>query len=258
MIFIKTKEEIIKMRGASAIVLEVLSLLTREVAPGVSTWELDKVAENYTLEHGATPAFKGYKDFPASVCFAINNEIVHGIPSKDRVLREGDIVSMDFGAVVDGYYGDSAVTVPVGEVSPDALRLLEVTRESLYKGIENATTSNRLLDVSKAIQEHVERAGFSVVTAFVGHGIGRNLHEEPQVPNFVPSNSNWGRGMRLKSGMVIAIEPMVNMGGPDVEILDDGWTAITKDGSLSAHFEHTVAITDNGPMVLTAGASQGN
>ncbi len=239
------------IRRASEIVSEVLVILQTEAVEGISTWDMDKLAEEYARKMGAKPAFKGYRNFPGSVCFAINNEIVHGIPSKRRVLKGGDIVSMDFGAFIDGYYSDSAVTVPIGEVSPYARKLLRITRESLYKGIEQARPSNRLLDISKAIQIHVEGEGFSVVTAFVGHGIGKNLHEEPQVPNYVPENGNWGKGVRLKAGMVLAIEPMVNIGKPDVEIRDDGWTAVTRDGTLSAHFEHTVAIGEDGPIILT-------
>ncbi len=257
MIYIKTKREIEKMRRASRIVSQVLAMLEREAVPGVDTLRLDRMAEEMARDLGAKPAFKGYRNYPASVCFAINNEIVHGPPSPRKVLREGDIVSMDFGACVDGYYGDAAVTVPVGEIKQTAARLLEVTREALYRGIEKARPSNRLVDISRAIQECVEGAGFSVVTAFVGHGIGKSLHEDPQVPNFVPDNGRWGYGVRLKPGMVLAIEPMVNAGASEVEILSDGWTAVTKDGSLSAHFEHTVAICSDGPVVLTERDGEG-
>jgi methionyl aminopeptidase len=251
MIFLKSEEEIERIRAASHVVVEVLNRLKEEAKPGVSTWELDKIAEEIALGKGAKPAFKGYRDYPASVCFAINNEVVHGIPSKKKVLMEGDIVSLDFGAYFDGFYSDSAITIPLGKISPLAEKLLHVTRNSLYKGIDKAYPSNRLFDISQAIQNHVEQEGFSVVKAFVGHGIGRNLHEDPQVPNFVPENGNWGKGIRLKPGMVIAIEPMVNVGRPDIRILSDGWTAVTMDGTLSAHFEHTVAITENGPVILT-------
>ncbi len=251
MIFLKSEEEIEKIKAASNIVVEVLKRLKEEAEPGVSTWDLDKIAEEVVLKRGARPAFKGYRDYPASVCFAINNEVVHGIPSKKKVLKEGDIVSMDFGACLDGFYSDSAITISLGKVSAIAEKLLDVTRDSLYRGIDKAYPSNRLFDISQAIQNHVEQEGFSVVKAFVGHGIGRNLHEDPQVPNFVPDNGNWGKGVRLKPGMVIAIEPMVNVGRPDIKILSDGWTAVTSDGTLSAHFEHTVAITENGPVVLT-------
>jgi methionyl aminopeptidase len=251
MIFLKSEEEIERIRAASHVVVEVLNRLKEEAKPGVSTWELDKIAEEIALGKGAKPAFKGYRDYPASVCFAINNEVVHGIPSKKKVLMEGDIVSLDFGAYFDGFYSDSAITIPLGKISPLAEKLLHVTRNSLYKGIDKAYPSNRLFDISQAIQNHVEQEGFSVVKAFVGHGIGRNLHEDPQIPNFVPENGNWGKGIRLKPGMVIAIEPMVNVGRPDIRILSDGWTAVTVDGTLSAHFEHTVAITENGPVILT-------
>lgn len=251
MIFLKSQEEIEKIQAASTVVVEVLKRLKDEAKPGVSTWELDKVAEEAALSKGAKPAFKGYRDYPASVCFAINNEVVHGIPSKKKILKEGDIVSLDFGAYFDGFYSDSAITIPLGKVSPLAEKLLQVTRDSLYKGIDKAYPSNRLFDISQAIQEYVEQEGFSVVKAFVGHGIGRDLHEDPQVPNFVPDNGNWGKGVRLKPGMVIAIEPMVNVGRPDIRILGDGWTAVTMDGTLSAHFEHTVAITEDGPVILT-------
>jgi methionyl aminopeptidase len=251
MIFLKSEEEIEKIRAASRVVIEVLARLREETKPGISTWDLDRIAEEVALSRGATPAFKGYRDYPASVCFAINHEVVHGIPSKKKILKEGDILSLDFGVYLDGFYSDSAITIPVGKVSTVAERLLEVTRNSLYKGIDMARPTNRLFDISHAIQSYVEQEGFSIVKAFVGHGIGRNLHEDPQVPNFVPDNGNWGKGIRLKTGMVIAIEPMVNVGRPDIRILSDGWTAVTVDGTLSAHFEHTVAITDNGPVILT-------
>ncbi|HXG30178.1 MAG TPA: type I methionyl aminopeptidase [Thermodesulfobacteriota bacterium] len=253
MIFLKSEEEIERIKAASQVVVEVLERLKEEAKPGVSTWDLDRIAEEATLKRGAIPAFKGYRDYPASVCFAINHEVVHGIPSKKKVLREGDILSLDFGVCLNGFYGDAAITIPVGKVSPLAERLINVTRNSLYKGIERARPSNRLFDISHAIQSYVEEEGFSIVRTFVGHGIGRNLHEDPQVPNFVPENGNWGKGIRLKPGMVIAIEPMVNVGRPDVRILSDGWTAVTVDGNLSAHFEHTVAITENGPVILTEG-----
>ena len=251
MIFLKNEEEIEKIRRASDIVVEVLDRLSEETKLGVSTWDLDKIAEELTLKKGAIPAFKGYRGYPASVCFAVNEEVVHGIPSKKKILKEGDIVSLDFGAYLDGFYGDSAITVPVGKVSQLADSLLLVTRNSLYEGIKMARASNRLFDISQAIQNCVENEGFSVVRAFVGHGIGRKLHEDPQVPNFVPENGHWGKGIRLKPGMVIAIEPMVNVGSPDVKVLGDGWTAVTVDGTLSAHFEHTVAILEDGPKILT-------
>lgn len=239
------------MRAASQIVVSVLERLKEEVKAGVSTWDLDRIAEEVSRREGATPAFKGYRGYPASVCFAVNDEVVHGIPSRNKILNDGDIISLDFGAYLDGFYGDSAITVPVGKVSALAERLLRVTRDSLYKGIEMARPGNRLFDISRAIQSCVDNEGFSVVRAFVGHGIGRKLHEDPQVPNFVPENGNWGRGIKLKAGMVIAIEPMVNVGRPDVRVLSDGWTAVTVDGTLSAHFEHTVAILEEGPRILT-------
>lgn len=251
MIYLRTKEEIEKMHAASQIVVEALRKLGENVVPGVSTWDLDRMAEDLAVKKGARPAFKGYSNYPASVCFAINEEVVHGIPSKKKVLKEGDIVGLDFGVSLDGYYGDSAITVPVGRVSSLAEKLLKVTEESLLRGIQEAFPGNRLFDISGAIQNYVEEEGFSVVRSFVGHGIGKKLHEDPQVPNFVPDNGNMGKGVKLKPGMVIAIEPMVNVGRPDIKILNDGWTAVTVDGTLSAHFEHTVAVTEEGPKVLT-------
>jgi methionyl aminopeptidase len=251
MIFLKNEEEIGKIHAASCVVVKVLQRLKEEVKAGVSTWDLDRMAEEFSLKAGAVPAFKGYRGYPASVCFALNDEVVHGIPSKKKILKDGDIISLDFGAYLDGFYGDSAITVPVGKISSLAEKLLQVTKDSLYKGIEMAHPSNRLFDISRAIQNHVESEGFSVVKAFVGHGIGRKLHEDPQVPNFVPENGNWGKGIKLRPGMVIAIEPMVNLGRPDVRVLSDGWTAVTVDGTLSAHFEHTVAILEDGPVILT-------
>lgn len=250
MIYIKNKEELNKMRNAGKAVAEVLSRLKEEAKEGVTTWELNEIAEGIASSKSFKAAFKGYANFPASVCFALNEEVVHGIPSKKTVLKNGDILGMDFGAYLDGYYGDSAITVAIGEVSPTAEKLLNVTEASLYKGINKATTSNRVFDISEEIQTYVEGNGFSLVRTFVGHGIGKSLHEDPQVPNFVPESSD-GRGIKLKAGMVIAIEPMVNVGTPDVKVLDDGWTAVTSDGKLSAHFEHTVAISENGPEVLT-------
>ncbi|MBI5587241.1 MAG: type I methionyl aminopeptidase [Deltaproteobacteria bacterium] len=234
------------MRRSNLIVAEVLHALKNNVRAGVTTLDLERIAEDELSGKDAKPAFKGYRGYPWCLCTSVNNEVVHGMPSK-RVLKDGDIVSIDFGVLHDGFYGDSAITVPVGAVSPDAARLVKVTEESLDKAIEAAVAGNRLLDISASVQRCVEAQGFSVVREFVGHGIGRELHEAPQVPNFgLP-----GRGIRLKAGMVLAIEPMINMGGPDVKILDDGWTAVTADGSLSAHFEHTVAITAEGPYVLS-------
>lgn len=251
MIYLKNKEEIEKMRSAAEVVVEALRKMRENVVAGVSTWDLDRIAEDVAVSKGAKPAFKGYSSYPASVCFAVNSEVVHGIPSKKKVLREGDIVGLDFGVVLDGFYGDSAITVAVGGISSQAEKLLKVTEESLMRGISEARPGNRLYDISAAIQGHVEQEGFSVVRSFVGHGIGRKLHEDPQVPNFVPENGSNGKGIKLKPGMVMAIEPMVNIGRPDVKILNDGWTAVTVDGTLSAHFEHTVAVTENGPLVLT-------
>jgi methionyl aminopeptidase len=241
--YLKSKEEIVKMRSAAQVVVEALEKLRENVMPGVSTWDLDRMAEELAIKKGAKPAFKGYSNYPASVCFAVNDEVVHGIPSKKKILREGDIVGLDFGVSLEGYYGDSAITVPVGDVSSLAHKLLAVTEESLKRGIAEAYPGNRLFDISGAIQTYVEEEGFSIVRSFVGHGIGRKLHEDPQVPNFVPENGSHGKGIKLKPGMVI--------GRPDIKILNDGWTAVTVDGTLSAHFEHTVAVTEEGPVVLT-------
>ncbi len=223
-----------------------LKYLKAFIREGITTEELDRLAEEYIKRHGGIPAFKGYRGYPRSLCVSVNEEVVHGIPGKRR-LKEGDIVSLDLGVLMDGYYGDAAITVPVGKVSELARKLIKVTEEALYRGIEMARPGNRLSDISHAIQTHVEKAGFSVVREFVGHGIGKQLHEEPQVPNFGPPN----RGPRLEPGMVLAIEPMVNTGTWEVRILPNGWTVVTADGGLSAHFEHTVAITDNGPEILS-------
>ncbi len=250
MIRLKNREELKRMRAAGRVVSEVLMRLEEEAKEGVTTWELNEVAERICATGGYKAAFKGYANYPASVCFALNEEIVHGIPSKKKVLRDGDIVGIDFGVLLDGYYADSAITVAVGKIRPVAEKLLRVTRNSLYRGIDMVKSSNRVLDISKEIQTYVENEGFSIVRDFVGHGIGRELHEEPQVPNFIPANGR-GAGIRLRSGMVIAIEPMVNEGSEKTKILEDGWTAVTYDGKLSAHFEHTVALTDNGPEILT-------
>lgn len=239
------------MRKASRIVAEILAELRQMVAPGVTTDELDAVAERLTLAKGARPAFKGYRPrgvtYPKTLCVSVNEEIVHGIPS-GRKIKSGDIVSLDFGVVYDGFFGDAAITVPVGKVSARAVKLMEVTRVSLYAAIEHARAGNRISDIACAVQSTAESAGFSVVEDFAGHGIGRSLHEDPQVPNY------FQRGMpnpRLQAGMVLAIEPMVNEGTARLKILNDGWTAVTADGKLSAHFEHSVAITDNGPEILT-------
>ncbi len=249
MIVLKSPAEIAKIRKACAIVAETLLKLQEAVRPGITTQELDRLAEEALRKTGAIPAFKGYRGYPAVLCVSINSEVVHGIPSPRRVLKEGDIVGLDFGAVVEGYYGDSAITVGVGRVSPEAERLMRVTREALEKGIEQARPGNRLIDISGAVQDHAEAHGYSVVREFVGHGIGTRLHEEPQVPNYRLSGPH--SRVRLSEGLVLAIEPMVNAGGPEVRILEDGWTAVTKDGSLSAHFEHTLAVTAGGPVVLT-------
>lgn len=247
MIILKTPEEITVMERASRLVAETLQALIREVRPGVTTDDLDRLAEQSIREGGGVPAFKGYRSYPKTLCVSVNEEVVHGIPSR-RTLKDGDIVGMDLGAIIDGFYGDSAVTVAVGRVDPKVAELLRVTQQSLYKGIEQAVVGNRLSDISHAVQRHAESAGFSVVTEFVGHGIGRQLHEEPQVPNY----GRPGQGPRLQVGMVLAIEPMINMGSAAVKILDDRWTAVTKDGSPSAHFEHTIAVEASGPRILTA------
>ena len=247
MIICKSPSELERMKAANQVVAEVLQALREAVRPGVTTGELDALAEARIRAAGAEPAFKGYHGFPASLCASVNEEVIHGIPSQ-RELMEGDIVSLDIGAVLDGFYGDSAITVPVGRVSELAAQLLEVTEESLHHAIAQVKVGARISDLGHAVQTHVERHGFSVVREFVGHGIGSKLHEEPQIPNYGPA----GRGPRLAEGMVLAIEPMVNMGKPAVRVLSDGWTAVTKDGLLSAHFEHTVAVTAVGPLVLTA------
>jgi methionyl aminopeptidase len=247
MIILKTPEEIAIMARASRLVAETLALLKREVRAGITTEDLDRLAEQFIRSHGGTPAFKGYRNYPKTLCASINDQVVHGIPSK-RALKEGDIIGLDLGAIVEGFYGDSAVTVAVGNVNARVAELLRVTEESLYAGIAKAVVGNRLSDISHAVQRHAEAAGFSVVTDFVGHGIGRQLHEEPQVPNY----GKPGQGPRLQEGMVLAIEPMINMGNSGVRVLDDRWTAVTTDGSLSAHFEHTIAIQPSGPpRILT-------
>ena len=243
----KSRAGIEKMRRSGHIVREVLEHVRALVAPGVSTMDLERAAEKKIEEAGAKPAFKGYFDYPCVLCTSINQEIVHGIPSEKRVLKAGDIVSIDCGVVLDGYYGDAAITVPVVEVSPELTKLLEITEASLYRGIEAARVGNTVGDVGAAVQELVEANGFSVVREFVGHGIGTRLHEEPQVPNF----GTRGHGARLREGMVLAIEPMVNFGKPGTRLLSDKWTAVTEDGSHSAHFEHCVAVTEDGPLILT-------
>jgi methionyl aminopeptidase len=244
----KSTSEIERMRNSGHIVREVLDHVRALVAPGVTTMDLERAAEKKIKDLGAKPAFKGYYDYPCVLCTSVNDEIVHGIPSEKRVLQAGDIVSIDCGVVLDGYYGDAAITVPVGDsVKPEVRKLLEVTEASLYKGIEQARVGNAVGDVGAAVQEFVEANGFSVVREFVGHGIGTKLHEEPQVPNFGAR----GHGARLREGMVLAIEPMVNFGQPGARVLEDKWTAVTTDGSCSAHFEHCVAVTKEGPVILT-------
>src|ERR1700761_348451 len=247
-IMIKTPQEIEKMRRSGQVVRDVLEHVRKFVKPGASTQDLENAAVQKMNELGAKPAFKGYRGYPCVLCTSVNEEVVHGIPSEKRVLRDGDIVSIDTGVIIDGFYGDSAITVAVGEkVNPSTKRLLEVTRASLERGIEAIKPGATLGDVGAAVQEVVEAEGFSVVRDFVGHGIGTRLHEDPQVPNF----GRRGQGQKLREGMVIAIEPMVNAGKPDVQVLSDGWTAVTQDGSLSAHFEHTVAVTAQGAVILT-------
>lgn len=248
MITIKTDREIELMREAGRITAQILDEMCRMASPGVTTWDLDAHAEKRCKELGVKPAFKGYSGFPGCVCISVNDEVVHGIPSKKRVLKDGDIVGLDFGVVKDGWYGDTARSVAVGRISPETEKLLTVTQDALMRGIAEAKPGNRVFDIGYAIQNYVEGFGFSVVREFVGHGIGRALHEDPQVPNYGPK----GKGMVLKAGMVIAIEPMINAGKPDVKVLQDGWTAVTLDKSLSAHFEHTIAITENGPRILTS------
>ena len=245
----KSRTEIEKMRAANRIVGETLTLIRDAVAPGVSTLELDEIAERQCRKYGVTPAFLGYNGYPARICASINGEVVHGIPSADRILNEGDIISIDFGVERDGWVGDAALTVPVGAVDDEATRLMAATRESLYKAIDQAVPGNRIHDVGGAVQDYVEPLGFSVVRDFVGHGIGRKMHEDPQIPNYRPEGISLSP--ELKPGMVLAIEPMVNAGLSGVRVLEDNWTAVTVDGRLSAHFEHTVAVTKDGPDILS-------
>jgi len=248
-IILKSPAEIEKMALAAEIVVAAIAKVAEEIAPGVSTLRLDEVAEREILAHKARPTFKGYRNFPKSICTSINEEVVHGIPSANRILKEGDIVSLDVGAYIDGFCGDGAVTLPVGRISPLAERLIRCTRAALKAGISQATTEGRLYDISAAIEKEAKACGFSAVREYVGHGIGAAMHEEPQVPNYEMKE----RGRRLRSGMVLALEPMINCGGWQTRILSDGWTVVTADGSLSAHFEHTVAITESGSRVLTQG-----
>lgn len=243
---IYSEEEIRAIKRSNAVVAKILSELENMIKPGIQTKKLDEYAEMRAREMGASPAFKGYRGYPASLCTSVNEEIVHGIPSS-RTLRQGDIISLDFGVLYEGYYGDAAATYPVGEVSPAAQKLIQTAKEAFYKGLDQMKTGMRISDISYAIQNHVESQGFSVIRAFVGHGIGLSLHEEPQIPNFgLPS-----RGPKIKPGMVLALEPMIAVGDWNVEILNDNWTAITKDRSLSAHYEHTVAIREEGPEILS-------
>ena len=247
-VVLKSQQEIEKMRRAGRVVRETLELVRSLVKPGATTMDLERAAEAKIAELGAKPAFKGYHGYPCVLCTSVNNEVVHGIPSAKRMLKDGDIVSVDCGAIIDGYFGDAAITVPVGEkIDPKTARLLDVTEKSLHAAISVVRPGATLGDVGSAVQTVVEAAGFSVVRDFVGHGIGSAMHEDPQVPNFGEA----GRGMKLRAGMVIAIEPMVNAGDADVVVLNDGWTAVTTDGSMSAHFEHTVAVTPTGARILT-------
>jgi len=246
-IILKSRDEIEKLRKSNIIVAEVLEILKENVMPGIATMDLERIAGEELEKRKVMSAFKGYNGYPYCLCTSINEEVVHGMPSERRVLKEGDIISIDFGVCHSGYYGDAAFTVPVGKISPEAKRLIDAAAECLERAISSARVGNRLHDISSAIQSHAEKEGYSVVRTFVGHGIGRELHEPPQVPNFgLP-----GTGIRLKEGMVLAIEPMINQGGSEVKVLTDGWTAVTADGSLSAHFEHSVAITQDGPFVLS-------
>ena len=247
MIALRSKREIAKLKAANQMVAEVLQLVKRKICPGVSTGALDKIAEAEIIKQGARPAFKGYAGFPATLCTSINYEIVHGIPSKKRKLKDGDIISIDVGVYRDGYYGDAALTVPVGTVSPEAARLIQVTEKALGKAIECAYPGERLYTLSYSVQKYAEGHGYSVVRDFVGHGIGTELHEPPQIPNY----GKPGTGLILKAGMVLAIEPMINQGGYAIQVLEDGWTAVTKDRKLSAHFEHTIVITTTGPEILS-------
>jgi len=248
MIIIKSSKEIEAMREAGKIVAYTHNVLKEAIKPGISTLELDQIAEKTIAKHGAIPSFKGYGGFPGSICASINEEVVHGIPSKKRILTEGDIISVDIGALKNGFHGDAARTHPVGNTSEEALKLIEVTRGSFYAGLEFCRLGFRLSDISHAVQEHIEKHGFSVVRDYVGHGIGANLHEDPQIPNYGPP----GKGPRLMEGMVLAIEPMVNIGTYDVKVLQDDWTVITRDKKLSAHYEHTLVITKDAPEILTS------
>jgi len=247
MIHLKSPKEIEIMRGASRIVAEILLELRENVSAGATTADIDKIAEDLTLKKKAKPAFKGYRGFPASLCISVNDQVVHGIPSSKRVLKKGDIVGLDFGVIYEGYYGDSAMTVAIGEIPPEVERLVKTTEQCLYKAIEQAIPGNFISDVSAAVQKLAEANHYGIVREFCGHGIGRALHEDPPVLNYVQN----GKGPKIKAGFVIAIEPMINLGTEKVKVLDDGWTVVTADGKPSAHFEHTVAVTANGPEILT-------
>jgi methionine aminopeptidase, type I len=247
MILIKTDNEIEYMRQAGKIVGDTLLKLEEVIRPGITTAELDRIAEEYIVKQGARPSFKGYCGFPASICASVNEEVVHGIPSNKLVLQEGDIISIDCGAMLNGFHGDAARTFPVGKISEEANRLIEVTKESFFKGVKNAVIGNRLTDISAEVQKYAESFGYSLVREYVGHGIGKDMHEDPEVPNF----GRPGRGPKLCKGMVLAIEPMVNMGKYHVRVEPNNWTVVTEDGSLSAHYENTVAILENGPEILT-------
>ena len=247
MIILKSPHEIECIRKASKLTADTLSLLITKAKPGISTLELDIIAEEYIRSHGGIQSCKGYYGFPATICASINDEVVHGIPSAKRKLKNGDVLSIDLVSAVDGYHGDSAVTVPIGHVKPDVMKLLKVTEESLFKGIEQAVVGNRIGDISNAVQTYAEKYGYGVVRDFVGHGLGREMHEDPQIPNFGMA----GQGPLLKPGMVLCIEPMINMGTYKVRVLGDDWTAVTLDGKQAAHFEHTVVVTENGPEILT-------
>tara|TARA_A100001388_G_scaffold76587_1_gene54590 strand:+ start:24208 stop:24969 length:762 start_codon:yes stop_codon:yes gene_type:complete len=248
---IKNNDEINQMSSCGKIISDVREIIVKNIEPGISTWELDKLAEEYTISKGFLPAFKGYQNFPSSICASVNDEVVHGLPSKNKILKKGDIIGIDFGVYDGTFYADSAFTFPVGDVGDNIIKLLNVTKESLNLGIQKAQVGNKIYDISKAIQDHIEKNGFTVVRSYVGHGIGKDLHEEPHVPNFILNNKDRSKSMKLKEGMVLAIEPMVNVGKFEVELSDDNWTVKTCDGSLSAHFEHTVALTKDGPKILT-------
>ncbi len=248
-IILKTPDEIAKLRKAAATTMEILLRVAEQVAPGISALEIDKMARSFCKDYGVKPAFLGYGGFPGAICVSVNEEVVHGLPTKDKVFKEGDIVSLDFGAIVDGWIGDVAVTVPVGKVSQEAQRLIDVTRESLYRGIEAAKVGGKLVDISRAIQKYVESHGFNVTRGYAGHGIGRSLHEEPQITNYVYKGYP---NITLEPGMTFAVEPMVNQGTGQVKVKRDRWTVVTKDGKLSAHFEHDIALTEEGTIIMSA------